>query len=120
MDIETLFWVRQRDNHALLRQIDTKQDRQIANQEKAIELLGQILILLATTNRTQASPPSSPSPTGSPPQTRWRSLLEPAMQKFGREAITSIALWIGSKIAGSYIVPAALFVGGLVWAWIRG
>jgi hypothetical protein len=112
MDIEALFWVRQRDNHALLRQIDAKQDRQI-------ELIGQILILLATTNRTPDSPMSSKNQTGSPPQTRWRSFLEPVLQKFGREAATSIALWIGGKVAGSYLVPAALFVGGLLWAWIR-
>jgi hypothetical protein len=119
MDIETLFWVRQRDNHNLLRQIDAKQDRQIQNQEKAIELLGQMLILLATTSRTPSSPMSSPSPTGSPQQTRWRSFLEPVIQRFGREALTSIALWIGSKVAGSYLVPGLLFVGGLIWAWIR-
>jgi hypothetical protein len=120
MDIEALFWVRQRSNHDLIRQIDLKQDRQIANQEKAIEILGQILILLATTSRTPISPMSSPAPTASPHQTRWRSFLEPVLQKFGREAITSIALWIGARIASSYIVPAALFVGGLIWAWLRG
>lgn len=113
MDIETLFWVRQRDNHNLLRQIDAKQDRQI-------ELIGQILILLATTNRTQASPMSSSPPTDLPQQTHWRSFIEPVIQKFGREAITSIALWIGSKIAGSYLVPGLLFVGGLIWAWLIG
>ena len=112
MEIEALFWVRQRDNHALLRQIDAKQ-------EKVIEILGQILILLATTNRTQDSPMSSSPPTASPPKTRWRSFLEPVIQKFGREAITSIALWIGSRIAGSYLLPGLLFVGGLIWAWIR-
>lgn len=119
MDIDTLFWTRQRENHALLRQIDAKQDRQIANQEKAIDLLGQILILLATTNRTQVSQMSSSPPTGSPPQTRWRSWLEQAFRRVGMEAFTSIALWIASKIAGSYLVPAAIFVGGLIWAWIR-
>jgi hypothetical protein len=113
MDIETLFWVRQRDNHNLLRQIDAKQDRQI-------ELIDQILILLATTNRTQASPMSSPSPTDSPLQTHWRSWLEQSVNKVSREAITSIALWIGARIASSYIVPAALFVGGLIWAWLSG
>jgi hypothetical protein len=120
MDIETLFWVRQRDNHALLRQIDTKQDRQIANQERAIDLLGQILILLATTSQTPSSPMFSPPPTASPLQTHWRSWLEQSVHKVSREAITSIALWIGARIASSYIVPAALFVGGLVWAWLSG
>jgi hypothetical protein len=119
MDIETLFWVRQRDNHNLLRQIDNKQDRQIINQEKAIEILGQILILLATTNRTQASPMSSSPLTASPAQTRWRSLLDQVSRRVGMEALTSIALWIGGKVAGSYLVPAALAVGGLIWAWIR-
>ena len=112
MDIEILFWTRQRENHTLLRQMDAKQDRQI-------ELLGQILILLSTINQTQASPMSSSPPTASPPQTRWRSFLEPVIHKFGREAITSIALWIGSRIAGSYLLPGLLFVGGLIWAWIR-
>ena len=119
MDIETLFWVRQRDNHALLRQIASKQDRQIMNQERATELIGQILILLATTNRTQASPMSSSIPTASPPPTHWRSWLAPLFHKLSREALTSIALWIGSKIAGSYLVPGLLFVCGLIWAWVR-
>jgi hypothetical protein len=112
MDIETLFWTRQRENHILLRQIDAKQDRQI-------ELIGQILILLATTNRTPSSPMSSPSPTASPQQTRWRSLLDQVSRRVGMEALTSIALWIGGKVAGSYLLPAALAVGGLIWAWIR-
>lgn len=112
MDIDTLFWTRQRENHALLRQIDAKQDRQI-------ELLGQILILLATTSRTQASPMSSSPPTASPPQTRWRSWLDQVFRRVGMEAFTSVALWVAGKIAGSYLVPAAIFVGGLIWAWIR-
>jgi hypothetical protein len=112
MDIETLFWTRQRENHILLRQIDAKQDRQI-------ELIGQILILLATTNRTPSSPMSSKNQTGSPPQTRWRSLLDQVSRRVGMEALTSIALWIGGKVAGSYLLPAALAVGGLIWAWIR-
>ena len=112
MDIEILFWTRQRENHALLRQIDAKQDRQI-------ELIGQILILLATTNRIQSSPMSSSIPTGSPLPTRWRSLLDQVSRRVGMEALTSIALWIGGKVAGSYLVPAALAVGGLIWAWIR-
>lgn len=119
MDIEILFWTRQRENHTLLRQIDAKQDRQIANQEKAIELLGQMLILLATIKQTQALPMSSSPPTASPHQTRWRSLLEQVSRRVGMEALTSIALWIGGKVAGSYLVPAALAVGGLIWAWIR-
>ena len=109
MDIEALFWVRQRDNHALLRQIDAKQDRQI-------ELISQILILLATINRTQASPMSSSPPTASP------SILQRSLEKIGREAIVSLLMWAVGKLGlwlFTLVIPSLVSFGALAWMVLR-
>lgn len=105
MEIEAIYWLRQRESHTLLRLIDSKIDR----------------LLLATGGCPMpTSPPSSPSRTGMRSRIRLRSWGERMVGKLGKEAFVSIAMWVGGRIANSYIVPGLLFLGGLIWAWVRG
>ena len=122
MALDTIFWARQRADHSLLRQMDQKHDRQLANQELALALMGQIL--LAFINRTPTSPPSSTNPTDSPSEvpadstsrsSPWkRRMVERIAEKFGREALSAALWWIGGRLLGW----AILWVPASYLAWI--
>ena len=112
MELETIMLAQLRANNAMLR------ETLLLTRELHARLT-------ATTSPTQTSPTSSPSPTAMPSTTRAslpKRMLEKAMEKLGWEAIVSLLMWAGGRLAAAalpYLLPGALFLGGLIWAYVK-
>jgi hypothetical protein len=115
MEIESIYWARQRENNALLRE--------------ALALLRRIADRLDTgAPPIPTSPPSSPSPTAMPsttPASLLKRLGGKLLERLGREAMG----WLLKRIlvwSSAYILPTLLgwmMLGrpALRWieAWLR-
>lgn len=82
--------------------------------------MAQVRLRLGSISPIQTSPPSSPSPTATPATIRSDSwplrFLRGAAEKVGREAISSVLLWLLGRIA-TWIAFAILGLPALAWLW---
>jgi hypothetical protein len=106
MAIEAIYWERQRQNNALLRE--------------ALALLRLIAARLepAGTTPTPTSPPSSSIPTATPSTSRpsvLRQALTKIAERFGREAIVSILMWAAGKLIPGIVAWLTLGRPALRW-----